>query len=338
MTSTVSASVVRRALTALAAAVAVTGAALTAAPGIAQAAPGHVTGVEPVGGQMELVYVYSPSMDRVIENVVLVPASGAPAPVYYLLHGVGGGVDHVTWRHSSKYAEFFADEHVLVVSPIGGPGSNYTNWRYDDPVRGPASANQWETYLTEELPEAIDAHFATTGRNAIGGLSMSAGPALDLAIQAPHRYDAVASYSGCGINSGPLGVGQGGAAVASKGGNPFNMCGPPGEPHWLAHDPLTRAGELRGEAIYLAPASALADPRRPPAVAVGGATVAPVREARPASRSRRLTEGGVPATSVEGGPGAHTRGPFELDLRLSWDAVVGVALVAKCSGGPAATA
>src|SRR5699024_550588 len=336
MTSTVSASVVRRALTALAAAVAVTGAALTAAPGIAQAAPGHVTGVEPVGGQMELVYVYSPSMDRVIENVVLVPASGAPAPVYYLLHGVGGGVDHVTWRHSSKYAEFFADEHVLVVSPIGGPGSNYTNWRYDDPVRGPASANQWETYLTEELPEAIDAHFATTGRNAIGGLSMSAGPALDLAIQAPHRYDAVASYSGCGINSGPLGVGQVGAVVASKGGNPFNMWGPPGDPHWLAHDPFTRAGELGGKAIYLSSASgipgdvdSIANPLHLPGVMIGGGTVEAVSNECTASMSRRLHEVGVPHTFVQRDTGAHTWGLFETDLRHSWNTVLGPALGAK---------
>ena len=47
----------------------------------------------------------------------------------------------------------------------------------------------------------IDGALDTTGRNAIGGLSMSATSVLDLAIQAPGLYRGVAAYSGCAMTS-----------------------------------------------------------------------------------------------------------------------------------------
>ena len=159
-------------------------AAVPAAPAAA-APPPHVTGISEIAPQILTVDVYSPSMDRVISNTVLRPPGGGPAPVLYLLGGVRGGTDGVSWLNDSNYEQFFADKNVTVVTPTGGPFSEYTDWQFDDPALGPAQGNQWQTYLTRELPPAIDSAFATTGRNAVAGLSMSAGPAIDLAIQAP---------------------------------------------------------------------------------------------------------------------------------------------------------
>lgn len=305
-------------------------AAVATGPAAAAPAP-HITGVTALAPQILQVDVYSPAMDRVVPNTVLRPRGGG-APTLYLLNGVRGGTDGVGWLRDSDYEDFFADKHVNVVTPIGGPSSNYTDWRFDDPVLGPAQANQWQTYLTRELPGVIDAQFATTGRNAIAGLSMSAGPALDLAIQAPWLYDAVGAYSGCPMNSGLFGTAQVAAVVAASGGNAFNMWGPPGDPWWAAHDPFLRAGELRGTAVYLSGASGIPGPvdKLPlhmiPGAATGGGSVEAVANACTAAFSQRLNEVGVPHTYNYRDRGAHTWGLFEADLRNSWFTTLGPAL------------
>ena len=45
-------------------------------------------------------------------------------------------------------------KHVNVVMPVGGKFSMYTDWNADDPVLG---RNKWQTYLTKELPAAVNA-------------------------------------------------------------------------------------------------------------------------------------------------------------------------------------
>src|SRR5690606_6289294 len=105
-----------------------------------------------------------------------------------------GNEDGVGWINDSQVTNFFADKDVTVVLPIGGRFSFYTDWNAPDPLLG---TYRWQTYLTRELPAAIDGEFGGTGRNAVAGLSMSGGPALDLAIQAPGLYRAAASFSGC---------------------------------------------------------------------------------------------------------------------------------------------
>lgn len=82
--------------------------------------------------------------------------------------------------------------------PIGGKSSYYTDWIADDPALG---RNKWQTYLTQELPPLMNRELNSNGLNAIGGLSMSGGAAIDLAIQAPGLYKAVGSYSGCPATS-----------------------------------------------------------------------------------------------------------------------------------------
>ncbi|WP_378732103.1 alpha/beta hydrolase [Nocardia brasiliensis] len=258
------------------------------------------------------VDVYSPSMDRVVSNRVI-RAVGGPAPTLYLLTGIGGGEDGISWWDDTDVREFFADKHVNVVMPVGGAFSMYTDWIADDPVAG---RNRWLTYLTRELPGVLDARLGTSGRNAIAGVSMSAGSAVDLAIQAPHRYSAVAAYSGCPWAADPFGIAMVSAQVMRGGGNPVNMWGAPGGPRWRAHDAFAKAGALAGKVVYLSAATGI-----PGAIDRGGLPSPPVEALASvctAAFVRRLAQVGVSAVHINRPRGSHTWGLFEADLHNSW--------------------
>ncbi|WP_424809711.1 alpha/beta hydrolase [Rhodococcus sp. 27YEA15] len=266
--------------------------------------------------------VYSPSMDRWISNDVISPAGGRPAPTFYLLTGVGGGEDGISWFNNTGVREFFADKHVNVVMPVGGKFSMYTDWNADDPVLG---RNKWQTYLTKELPAAVDARYGTTGVNALGGVSMAGGPVLDLAAQAPGLYRAVGSYSGCPRTSDPLGQAAVRAMVEVRGGgNTANMWGPPGGPQWVDHDPLVNAERLRGTTLFIStgngvpgPVDRIDSPAMIPGV-VPGAALEAVTNLCTAALRDRFHQLGIPATFSFRPEGTHSWGLFEADLRASW--------------------
>ncbi|WP_067869724.1 alpha/beta hydrolase [Nocardia vermiculata] len=279
----------------------------------AVAAPAaHVVQNQPLGPAALRMDVYSPSMDRVITNRVIRAPGGGPAPTLYLLTGIGGGVDNISWWDDTDVRAFFADKNVNVVMPVGGAYSMYTDWQSDDPAMG---RNRWQTYLTQELPGVVDAELGTTGRNAIAGVSMSGASAVDLAIQAPQRYGAVASYSGCPWASDPTGIAMISAQVIRGGGNPGNMWGPPGFGSWPAHDAFARAGALAGKAIYLSAASGI------PGKIDRGLPFPPVEALADVCTSAfagRLGQLGIPAQYVSRPEGSHTWGLFEQDLHDSW--------------------
>ncbi|MFJ1461030.1 alpha/beta hydrolase [Nocardia sp. N2S4-5] len=272
----------------------------------------RVVGEHPLGGSVAQVDVYSPAMDRVVSNRVI-RAAGGSAPTLYLLTGIGGGLDGISWWDDTDVRDFFADKHVNVVMPIGGAYSMYTDWVTDDPVVG---RGRWQTFLTQELPAALDSHLGSTGRNAVAGVSMSAASAIDLAIQAPERYNAVAAYSGCPWSSDPAGIGLVSAQVVRGGANPGNMWGLPGTGAWPAHDAFARAGALAGKTIYLSAATGT-----PGAIDEGGLPFPPVEAIASACTGAfagRLAQLGIPAIHVNRPEGSHTWGQFEADLHDSW--------------------
>lgn len=281
--------------------------------GSAGAEPGaRVTGERSLGGGAVQVEVYSPAMDRVITHRVL-PAARPGAPTLYLLTGAGGGQDAISWWDNTDVRRFFADKNVNVVMPVGGAFTLYTDWAFDDPVLG---RSRWRTFLADELPGVIDARFGTSGRNAIAGVSMSGGAAIDLAIQAPGRYQAVAALSGCPWSADAAGVALVSAVALRGGGNPGNIWGAPGGPGWQAHDAFANAGALAGKAVFLSAATGVpgaidrGGPPMPPVEAVAGACTA--------AFAGRLAAVGVPAVHVQRPLGAHTWGQFETDLHESW--------------------
>lgn len=298
-----------------------------AAPSDAAAEVPHIVDVRELSPTHTVVDVYSPAMRRVISNDVLRPATGGSLPTLYLLNGALGNEDGVGWINNSGAPGFFADKNVTVVLPIGGRFSFYTDWVHPDPVLG---VNMWQTYLTRELPPVMDAHFGGTGANAVAGLSMSGGPALDLAIQAPDVYRAAASFSGCPAPSNLLATVGISTMIASGLNNPFNMWGLPGSPEWRAHDPALNVEKLRGTAVYVSASRGatgtvdrIPDGALPP---IGGMVVEGLVNRCTELFVDALNAADVPATVSMRATGAHTWALFEDQLREAWATTIAPAL------------
>lgn len=287
----------------------------------------RITGVEPVNDRWVKVSVYSPSMDKVIVNDVFKAPGTASAPVFYLLNGIDGGLDNKGWFGLTNVQGFFADKNVNVVSPIGGQNSYYTDWIADDPALG---RNKWQTYLTQELPPVINQELKANGRNAVGGLSMSGGSALDLAIQAPGLYRGAGSYSGCPATSDPNQANQIALSLIPSGANAANMWGPLGGPDWVAHDPSKNAAKLKGVAVYAAASTGAvgAVDNLPPdfPTPIGGQVVEGITLQCTQMFADAANAAGVPITFVVRPEGAHTWGLFESEMQESWNTVIAPAL------------
>jgi diacylglycerol O-acyltransferase/trehalose O-mycolyltransferase len=266
-------------------------------------------------------------MDKVIVNDVFRAPGNASAPTLYLLNGIDGGVDNKGWFGLTDIPGFFGNKKVNVVSPIGGEYSYYTDWIADDPVLG---RDKWQTYLTQELPPVINRELNTNGRNAIGGLSMSGGSALDLAIQAPGLYRAAGSYSGCPATSDAKQYNQIVLSLLPSGANADNMWGPQGSPQWSAHDPSKNAGKLCGVAVYAAASQGAvgAVDNLPPdfPTPVGGQIVEAITLDCTQQFADAAKAAGVPVTFVVRQEGVHTWGLFDSEMRESWNTVIGPAL------------
>ncbi|MGA9870353.1 MAG: alpha/beta hydrolase family protein [Rhodococcus sp. (in: high G+C Gram-positive bacteria)] len=319
------------AVTAVVAALAINTTAVTTAEPIrsTENPTGTLDRIERISDQRWDVFVYSPSMDRVIPLQVLRPTDfSTPQPTLYMLNGAGAGEDGANWLRQTDMREFFADKNVNVVIPVGGYLSYYTDWERDDPTLG---RNKWQTFLTQELPPVIDDALGTNGVNAIGGLSMSAGSVLDLAIQAPGLYRGVASYSGCAQTSDPFAQQFIRFLVSSRGnGNADNMWGPDGDPRWIQHDPYVNAEKLRGLELFVSNATGLPGPYEVPGVVrpagspplpdqivLGGAIEALSNGCALRLRDR-LNELGIPADFDLGHPGTHSWMYWQDALRSSW--------------------
>lgn len=176
-----------------------------------------------------------------------------PAPVLYLLDGVGAGLNTTGWRSPGDIETRLAGQNVHMVAPAGAYASYYSDWNTEDPVLG---NHKWETFLTEELPEIVDEQFATedyvdtNGKNGIGGISMGAQSAMHLASAHPDVYDAVMSFSGYYSTMDELGYHSVRGAVESSGGNLDNMWGPKGSARWKDHDTISRPQSLKNTRVY----------------------------------------------------------------------------------------
>lgn len=150
--------------------------------------------------------IYSASMDRVITNNLLLPPGGpdntTPRPTFYLMQGSYGGERGDTWATATDYESLFRGKNVNVVSPIGGDGTLFYDWKS---TTTPVGTAKWMTYYTQELPFIMETQFHATDKRAIAGLSASGAPALNIAEAYPDKYVAVASLSGYTAVSSTMG-------------------------------------------------------------------------------------------------------------------------------------
>ncbi|WP_067549539.1 alpha/beta hydrolase, partial [Nocardia crassostreae] len=208
------------------------------------------------GAGWERLHIVSESMRRVVPVDVLHGGGSGSWPTLYLLDGVEAEATS-DWITEGGAREFFAGKPVDVVLTSGGPGSMYADWQHYD---SKLSLNRWETFLTEELPPIVEDYLGGTGRRAIAGVSMGAQGAMMLAQRHPGHYDAVAGMSGCYSTADDLGRLITQIIVTSRGGNVFNLWGPPTSPDWIAHDTLLGAESLRDTTIHLSVTSGVPGP------------------------------------------------------------------------------
>lgn len=152
--------------------------------------------------KIDTVFVYSPKMNKKIENVIITPKSyyetdSIKYPVLYLLHGFGGVAS--SWSSDKKNLEELASRYnMIIISPYGE-----NSWYWDSPV---LLESQFETFMTKELVEYIDENYKTNPSpkaRAITGLSMGGHGGLWLGLNHPDVYGACGSMSG-GVDFRPF--------------------------------------------------------------------------------------------------------------------------------------
>ena len=175
-------------------------------------------------------------------------------PTLYLLNGAGGaeqGMDWITATANSDVnpeqegmqdmVDFYTSKDVNVVIPQAGAFSYYTDW-VDTPNNGYLKGPQkWETFLTKELPSALESRIGGNGKRGIAGMSMSATSSLLLAEHNPGFYNAVGSFSGCAATSRPLPRLYTQLTVNRGGGSTDQMWGAMGSEYNLYNDALVNA-------------------------------------------------------------------------------------------------
>lgn len=213
------------------------------------------------GGDLrfERWWIASKSMNRVLPVEIWRPASNTPAPMLYLLDGVDSPSPS-GWLLPGQVQDVFAGEHVTLVMPARADGSLHANWQHDDPV---LSRNQWQTFLTQELPpllEGGDRAIPFNGKRGIAGLSMGAASAVTTAERSPAgMYQAVGAIAGCYTARDDLGFLLAKIVAETRGGNIANMWGQRNDPDYLENDGLIHADKLAGKALYFATATGMPD-------------------------------------------------------------------------------
>jgi S-formylglutathione hydrolase FrmB len=151
--------------------------------------------------QVDTLKVFSPSMQKDIKTVVILPEgyqSGKDFPVVYLLHGYGD--TYAGWVDKAPIIKELADQYsLIIVCPDGGKGS----WYWDSPID---KGFQYETFVAKELVDWVDDNYKTLASRegrAITGLSMGGHGALYVAFKHQDVFGAAGSTAG-GVDIRPF--------------------------------------------------------------------------------------------------------------------------------------
>lgn len=284
-------------------------------------APAHVVDRRHLGGTEWEIDIYSPSNDLVIKNTMTIPDNAELRPSLILLPGLGGG-ENEHWSREADIPAYFGAKQVNVISVHGGAGSMFTDWSNPHPTKGSVA---WSTYLGQELPDVLVREFRSNGDNAIAGISMSGGPALDIAGRFPETFDAAASLSGFPATSGVFGAAMVLYVTNAHGGSFADIWGPMLDPRWRDHDPAVTAHRLRDTAVYVGHANGKPSPidrmnqNDPFEVTISEMM---------AGHISRYYVGRARATGIDVHytvlpAGRHTYGVFETLLHDAWETTIG---------------
>jgi len=196
------------------------------------------------GLPVEYLQVPSPSMGR---NIKVQFQSGGPnSPAVYMLDGLRAQDDYNGWDINTPTFEWYYQSGLSAIMPVGGQSSFYSDWY--SPACGKAGCQtyKWETFLTTELPQWLQANkqVKPTGSAAVG-LSMAGSSALVLAIYHPQQFVYAGSMSALLDPSNGMGPSLIGLAMGDAGGyKAKDMWGPKEDPAWQRNDPSVNVGKL----------------------------------------------------------------------------------------------
>jgi enterochelin esterase-like enzyme len=157
-------------------------------------------------GTLERVQVPAPSLGgRAQETYVYLPPGYAQHPqrrypVLYLLHGFPGRplafIETVQMGVvEDTLTALGTAQPMILVMPFGSTGT-FTDKEW---ANGVGAADGWASFVSNDVVRYVDANYRTVpsaaGR-AIGGLSEGGFGAVNIALQHPHEFSVVESWSG----------------------------------------------------------------------------------------------------------------------------------------------
>lgn len=143
----------------------------------------------------------SPAMNGRVVPLAVIRAKDANRPTIYLLNGAGSAEQDSDWLNLSQAVDFYSQKNVNVVVPQAGAFSYYTDWEQEPNGSYLSGPQKWETFLTKELPTALEGRLQASNKRAVAGMSMSATSSLLFAQHNQGFYDAVGSFAGCAATS-----------------------------------------------------------------------------------------------------------------------------------------
>ena len=184
--------------------------------------------------------------------------------VVYALDGLRARNDLNGWEIETDIGRSLAAANINVVMPVGGQSSFYSDWYAPSNFNGQQTTYKWETFLTQNLRNALSARLGfRNNRNGIFGLSMGGSAALTLSAYHPDQFSYAGSFSGY-LNISAPGMREAMRLALLDAGR-FNidcMWGPPWDPAWLRNDPFVFAPRLRdqGTRLWVSAGSGLPGP------------------------------------------------------------------------------
>jgi diacylglycerol O-acyltransferase/trehalose O-mycolyltransferase len=147
------------------------------------------------GLPVEYLQVPSASMGRDIK--VQFQSGGPNSPAVYLLDGLRAQDDFNGWDINTAAFEWYYQSGLSVIMPVGGQSSFYSDWYKPACGKAGCQTYKWETFLTQELPQWLQANrqVKPTGSAAVG-LSMAGSASMTLAIWHPEQFIYASSLSG----------------------------------------------------------------------------------------------------------------------------------------------
>ena len=175
------------------------------------------------------------------------------------------------WIINTNIQQQFADRNVLVVLPIGGESSFYSDWQRPDNGKN----YKWESFLMNEVVPILQHGYRSTGQRGVVGISMGGTAAMNLAERHPEAFNFVGSFSGYLDTTSPgMPVAIRAAQKDAGGYNTDAMWGPEGSQDWIDHDPKLGVEALMGKTVYVSAGSGKDDFGQENSVAKGPANLA----------------------------------------------------------------